>query len=99
MKAFTRVTKKAEAAPLTATTTPANRCSRRRDPLAPVEVDAQEDGLGEEGEALEREGQADDGAEAPMKCGHSSPSSNDSTVPETAPTAKRMPVPLASRLR
>ena len=31
-----------------------------------------------------------------MKRGHSSPSSNESTVPETAPTANRIAVPLAS---
>ncbi len=33
-----------------------------------------------------------------MNSGHSSPSSNDSTVPETAPTANRIAVPLAHRL-
>ena len=33
-----------------------------------------------------------------MNSGHSSPSSNDSTVPETAPTAKRIAVPLDQRL-
>jgi hypothetical protein len=33
----------------------------------------------------------------PMKRGQRSPSSNDSTVPETAPTANRIPVPFASR--
>ena len=38
-----------------------------------------------------------DFAERPMNRGHSRPSSNDSTVPDTAPTANRMPVPLASR--
>ena len=32
-----------------------------------------------------------------MKAGHSRPSSNESTVPETAPTAKRMAVPRAQR--
>jgi len=32
-----------------------------------------------------------------MKVGQSSPSSKLSTVPETAPTAKRMAVPLAQR--
>src|SRR6185369_7098355 len=32
-----------------------------------------------------------------MKSGHSRPSSNDSTVPDTAPTANRMAVPLAQR--
>ena len=32
-----------------------------------------------------------------MNPGHKSPSSNDSTVPETAPTAKRMAVPRAQR--
>ena len=32
-----------------------------------------------------------------MKRGHSSPSSNDSTVPDTAPTANRIAVPLAQR--
>lgn len=32
-----------------------------------------------------------------MKRGQSSPSSNESTVPETAPTAKRMAVPVAQR--
>ena len=34
-----------------------------------------------------------------MKRGHSRPSSNDSTVPDTAPTANRIAVPLAQRLR
>ena len=38
------------------------------------------------------------GPNVPMNAGHSSPSSNDSTVPDTAPTANRMPVPLASSL-
>jgi hypothetical protein len=33
-----------------------------------------------------------------MNVGQSSPSSNDSTVPDTAPTAKRMAVPFAQRL-
>ena len=33
----------------------------------------------------------------PMNLGQSRPSSNESTVPETAPTAKRMDVPLAIR--
>jgi hypothetical protein len=33
-----------------------------------------------------------------MNPGHSSPSSNDSTVPDTAPTANRIAVPLAHRL-
>jgi hypothetical protein len=33
-----------------------------------------------------------------MNDGHSKPSSNDSTVPETAPTAKRIAVPRAHRL-
>ena len=33
-----------------------------------------------------------------MKWGHSSPSSKDSTVPDTAPTANRIAVPLAQRL-
>jgi hypothetical protein len=33
-----------------------------------------------------------------MNPGQSSPSSKDSTVPETAPTAKRIAVPLAHRL-
>ncbi len=32
-----------------------------------------------------------------MKVGHNRPSSNDSTVPETAPTAKRMAVPRLQR--
>ena len=32
-----------------------------------------------------------------MKRGHNSPSSNDNTVPETAPTAKRIAAPLAHR--
>ena len=32
-----------------------------------------------------------------MKCGHSRPSSKERTVPETAPTAKKMAVPLAQR--
>jgi hypothetical protein len=32
-----------------------------------------------------------------MNFGHSNPSSNDSTVPETAPTAKSTAVPLAQR--
>jgi hypothetical protein len=32
-----------------------------------------------------------------MNLGHSSPSSNERTVPETAPTAKRIDVPLAHR--
>ena len=34
-----------------------------------------------------------------MKRGQSSPSSNERTVPETAPTAKRMANPLAQRPR
>ncbi len=33
-----------------------------------------------------------------MNRGHRSPSSKESTVPETAPTAKRTAVPLAQRL-
>ncbi len=33
-----------------------------------------------------------------MNSGHSSPSSKESTVPETAPTAKRIAVPRAHRL-
>src|ERR1700752_5548809 len=33
-----------------------------------------------------------------MNWGHKRPSSNDRTVPDTAPTAKRMVVPLAQRL-
>ena len=33
-----------------------------------------------------------------MKPGHNKPSSNDSTVPDTAPTAKRIAVPRAHRL-
>ena len=37
-----------------------------------------------------------DSPKRPMKRGHSRPSSNDSTVPDTAPTANRMLVPLAS---
>ncbi len=32
-----------------------------------------------------------------MNPGHNRPSSNESTVPETAPTAKRMAVPFAQR--
>src|SRR6267143_1150005 len=34
-----------------------------------------------------------------MKPGHSKPSSNESTVPETAPTANKMAVPFAHRLQ
>jgi hypothetical protein len=45
-----------DAAPLTATATPAHRCD-----LPPVEIDPQEDRLGEEGEPFERERHADDG--------------------------------------
>ena len=37
------------------------------------------------------------GPASSMKAGHSRPSSNESTVPETAPTAKRMAVPRAHR--
>ena len=37
-----------------------------------------------------------DSPNRPMKRGHSRPSSNDSTVPDTAPTANKMLVPLAS---
>ncbi len=33
-----------------------------------------------------------------MKPGHKSPSSNESTVPDTAPTANRIAVPRAQRL-
>ena len=33
-----------------------------------------------------------------MNRGHRSPSSNDSTVPDTAPTANRIAVPFAQRL-
>jgi hypothetical protein len=33
-----------------------------------------------------------------MNRGQSKPSSNDSTVPETAPTAKKIAVPVAQRL-
>jgi hypothetical protein len=38
------------------------------------------------------------GPNVPMNAGQSRPSSNDSTVPETAPTANKIPVPFASRL-
>ena len=98
MNALTSVTKNAEAAPLAATATPEKRCSVGRDPVPAVEVDAEEDGLGEEREAFERERQTDDVAELAHEVGQSRPSSNESTVPETAPTAKRMAVPLASRV-
>jgi predicted protein tyrosine phosphatase len=33
----------------------------------------------------------------PIKCGHNNPSSSDKTVPETAPIANRIAVPLAHR--
>ena len=54
-----------DAAPLTATMTPAQQVGARRDPVPAVEIDAEEDRLGEEGEALERERHADDRARRP----------------------------------
>ena len=100
MNAFTSVTNNADARAAERHRDAGERCSARRHPAAAVEIDAEEDRLGEEREALERERQPDD----PPKRAHEAraragPSSNDSTVPDTAPTANRMLVPLASRLR
>ena len=64
MNAFTSVTKNADAAPLTATAMPDSEVHARRHLAAPVEIDAEEDRLGEEREALERERQPDRFAEA-----------------------------------
>ena len=47
-------------APLTATSDAGPEMRARRDPVPAVEVDAEEDRLGEEGESLERERHADD---------------------------------------
>ena len=60
IQALASVTKKAETAPLSATIDAGCEVEPRRDALPTVEVDAEEDGLGEEGEALQREGHADD---------------------------------------
>src|SRR5881397_528239 len=59
---------------------------RPRDQVPTVQVDAEEDRLGEEREPFERERHPDDGAANRMNSGHNSPSSNDSTVQDTAPT-------------
>ena len=55
MNAFTSVTNNADAAPLTATATPDSEVQPRRHLAAPVQIDAEEDRLGEEREALQRE--------------------------------------------
>ncbi len=63
MHAFTSVTKKALSSAGERDHHAGGEVQLRRDAVAPVEVDAEEDGLREEGEALQREGQADDLAE------------------------------------
>src|SRR5439155_9459786 len=68
-----------------------------RDPLPPVEVDTEEDRLVKKANPSSENGMPMIGPANRMNSGQRSPSSNDNTVPDTAPTAKRIAVPLAQR--
>src|SRR6185503_10336309 len=70
---------------------------RRSQTIPAVQIEAEEDRFKKKGEAFREKGMPMIGPANAMKVGQSRPSSNDRTVPETAPTAKRMAVPRAQR--
>jgi hypothetical protein len=97
MKAFTAMTSTPLAAPLTATTTPLARWTRgetRSQPYryTPSAIDSRKNAR-----PSRLKGMPINGPACSMKVGQSRPSSKLSTVPEIAPTANRIAVPLAQR--
>ena len=62
IQALTETTRTPDSAPLAATITPASQCATRGHAVPAVDVDAQEDRLGEEGEPFQSEPQPDDRA-------------------------------------